>query len=184
MTWLLAFALMMGQRPPDPNTLYQDGLAASRAGNWTLAINKLYAKQRIAPDAMTYYLLAVAYSHQKQYADTENAARRALQMSPPLIDQFRNPAARLVGWAQGMQAGGGVSVQFVMRNPMNRVRKDPESTAPRKLPEDAAIKDERKSTVEYQAANDPCAGKRDLALSGCRVAHANDTPRMPATRLP
>lgn len=184
MKWLLVMMLMLGQSKPDPKILYQDGLAALHAGNWTLASDKLYASQLFAPDAMTFYLLAVAYSHQNQFDQTEVAARRALQFTPALQDQFRNPAGRLMGWAQAMKTAGTVSVQYTMSLKNARPQKGLEAVPARALPEDKVIADEKNATLQHQAATNPCADRSGFALTGCKAAHANDPVRMPATRLP
>jgi hypothetical protein len=184
---LFVMLLWMGQSAAivDPVILYQQGLAALRASNWAEAAAKLSASQRRAPSAMTSYLLAVAYSHQLDYDKTEQSARTSLQLDPALTDQFRDPAARLVGWAQGMKAGAHVSAQFVMSGKGLFDKKDPvKPETVRPLPEDGVIRDEKNATLHRLATTDPCANRTGVALYGCRSAHAKDPVLIPATRLP
>ncbi len=183
---LFVVALLMGQSAPptDPAVLYQQGLTALRASNWTQAATMLARSQQRAPSAMSSYLLAVAYSHQLQYDKTEQAARVSLEFAPPLVDQFRGPAARLVGWAQAMKADSHISVQYAMSNPWAPAAKDPAKVAARPLPEDPIINDERSSTAQLRATPIPCAKLTGLPLNQCRIAHAKDPILIPATRLP
>jgi len=183
---LFVVALLMGQMAPptDPTVLYQKGLAALRASNWSEATTMLVRSQQRAPSAMTSYLLAVAYSHQLQYDKTEQAARASLEFAPALVDQFRGPAARLVGWAQAMKADSHISVQYAMSNPWAVTAKDQGKGVPRPLPEDPIINDERSSTKQLRATPIPCANLTGLPLNQCRIAHARDPILIPATRLP
>jgi len=183
---LFVLSLLMGQSAPptDPAVLYQQGLAALRASNWTQAATMLARSQQRAPSAMTSYLLAVAYSHQLQYDKTEQAARTSLEFAPALVDQFRGPAARLVGWAQAMKAETHVYVQYAMSNPWPQGVKDQGKVVARPLPEDPIINDERSSTKQLRATPIPCAKLTGLPLNQCRVAHAKDPILIPATRLP
>jgi hypothetical protein len=79
------------------------GKAALNDKQWDIAAAQLLKSQTASPSAMKCYLLAVAYAHLGDIAQTRSYAFTALNSNPPLIEPYRAGAVSLLSWSKTIE---------------------------------------------------------------------------------